>query len=1013
MPAAKSVPVLQAAFDGACCYCQPKPTILSLLAQGVLFRIDTVRYAGGKKRPRASSSFRRSNQLKERAEFRAQGGAASSSTAPTSSASCTSSAAVCDASESGGLKGHLEIYEQGGWFSFAGWNKRWWVVDGLVLYAYRTNDPDESPVENFHLDRVTSVTPSEYDAGSREFTFKLCTPTQVIHLAAESEADRERWVNGLLTLLLGEDAADSIVSGTISGACEGYVDKKRNGLLSLVTRSWDHRWLSVAKKDIYYYESHNATKAPLERLSLQLVRKVVPDQRDDRLFEVHMMDRTIHVHRAESEDERDRIVGHLNFLRQQFLNLFEMFSITDEDVAAAKTKPTPGFSFIDPTAVKKGDQLLLVEVHGRRRVRTQKVDVSVKSFRPSSVFILDAGTRIFQWNGSEAPRVCKGKALDVCSKIRTKERGGTIAHITLDQGKSSENNSDFWKLLKAQPSDVPASGTTAVIHMTRLYRVLGQEVDEGSRIKLIYEGALPRCELLSSKSCVTVDCGDELFVWVGKESVSYQRKLALALAKKLVKEEERASWATITREVENGETIIFKEKFSNFAGMLPINLQKKEQKKNTATAKAQEKIDVLKAMHHSAPQSESGVDDGSGEIVNMWRVEDFERYEVEPKDRGQFFDQESYIIHYKYMHRNKEANMVYFWQGRFSSRNEKGTSAYMTVDVSEDLSENEQTRVEQGKECAHFRQVFNKLHFVVLNGRRSTWSSDAAGLYRMVGTDHHKHPTQVHRSASSLSSLTAFVLADPPARSAFVWCGVGASDDASSRAQEFARHTIGPSGSVTVVEEGKESDDFWKALGGKKQYFRVSSKDECRPPRLFNLSGASGTIKVEEVFQYCQTDLDVRHISILDAFSAIYVWIGKNAPQAEKKMAVAVVQEYIQKSPFGHDVHVPVWVVNSYTEPEEFTVHFPGWSEKLFPKAMQGKRSSVTPFEELASSFSTKTFSYAELKQDPLPSGVDPTKLETYLSDGEFEEVFAMSKAEFRKLPVWKVEKMKQSVGLF
>eukprot|EP01094_Clydonella_sp_ATCC50884_P020937 TRINITY_DN447_c0_g1_i1.p3 TRINITY_DN447_c0_g1~~TRINITY_DN447_c0_g1_i1.p3 ORF type:complete len:197 (-),score=38.16 TRINITY_DN447_c0_g1_i1:1165-1755(-) len=194
MPAAKSVPVLQAAFDGACCYCQPKPTILSLLAQGVLFRIDTVRYAGGKKRPRASSSFRRSNQLKERAEFRAQGGAASSSTAPTSSASCTSSAAVCDASESGGLKGHLEIYEQGGWFSFAGWNKRWWVVDGLVLYAYRTNDPDESPVENFHLDRVTSVTPSEYDAGSREFTFKLCTPTQVIHLAAESEADRERWV---------------------------------------------------------------------------------------------------------------------------------------------------------------------------------------------------------------------------------------------------------------------------------------------------------------------------------------------------------------------------------------------------------------------------------------------------------------------------------------------------------------------------------------------------------------------------------------------------------------------------------------------------------------------------------------------------------------------------------------------------------------------------------------------------------------------------------------------------
>ena len=78
-----------------------------------------------------------------------------------------------------------------------------------------------------------------------------------------------------------------------------------------------------------------------------------------------------------------------------------------------------------------------------------------------------------------------------------------------------------------------------------------------------------------------------------------------------------------------------------------------------------------------------------------------------------------------------------------------------------------------------------------------------------------------------------------------------------------------------------------------------------------------------------------------------------------------------------------------------------------------------------------KTYSYEELLQDPLPPGVDSTRLEVckiivycvfiianilfqqYLTDEEFEKVFKMPRTDFMSIPAWKAERIKQDVGLF
>ena len=54
-----------------------------------------------------------------------------------------------------------------------------------------------------------------------------------------------------------------------------------------------------------------------------------------------------------------------------------------------------------------------------------------------------------------------------------------------------------------------------------------------------------------------------------------------------------------------------------------------------------------------------------------------------------------------------------------------------------------------------------------------------------------------------------------------------------------------------------------------------------------------------------------------------------------------------------------------------------------------------------------------QLQAGELPAGGDALKKEAYLTDAEFEAVFAMGKGAFAKLPAWKVKNLKQKQRLF
>jgi len=289
-------------------------------------------------------------------------------------------------------------------------------------------------------------------------------------------------------------------------------------------------------------------------------------------------------------------------------------------------------------------------------------------------------------------------------------------------------------------------------------------------------------------------------------------------------------------------------------------------------------------------------------------------------------------------------------------------------------------------------------------------------LYVVKGDcDHEAHPVEVASSSLELNTLHCAVLMT--SAHCYVWKGALCNQFETDAAVQFSEKASVP---VVVGEEGRsdqkaEFEPFWKILGHKGKYYGHDGSVTSRKPiRLFTCSNATGSVQVEEVFHFAQEDtLHYEHILILDLFHEVFVWIGKSATSLERKLGMEAAIEYVVSSPVGHTPDTPIWVIYPYAEPLAFTTNFPTWSREKYPASKRSHPPAQVPVMSVLQDYLPKVYSYEELLQDPLPPGVDSTRLEHYLTEEEFEKVFKMTRSEFVLIPAWKADKIKQDVGLF
>uniref|UniRef100_I3JEN2 Villin like n=1 Tax=Oreochromis niloticus TaxID=8128 RepID=I3JEN2_ORENI len=694
-----------------------------------------------------------------------------------------------------------------------------------------------------------------------------------------------------------------------------------------------------------------------------------------------------------------------------------------------------GFNHVETNAY---NVLRLLHVKGRKDVTATEVEVSWSSFNKGDIFLLDIGKAIVQWNGPQSNRREKLKAVLLAQDIRDRERGGR-AQIGVVEGGDERSSPELMKVLttvlgpkpsqlkEATSDDVPDSAQKNSVRLYHVYDNSGNLV-----IQEVAKQPLTQ-DLLKTSDCFILDNkGSSVMVWKGKKASKEERQGAMNRALSYIKAKKYPASTTVEVMAEGAESAIFKHLFKSWTD--------KDQTQGLGTthnvgkiAKVDNgKFDVMEL--HARPELAAQyrmVDDASGD-VKVWRIENLEPAEVDPKSYGQFYGGDCYLVLYSYKRAGQQQYILYIWQGRHATSDEIAASAFQAVSIDQKYNGAPvQVRVVMGKEPRHFLAIF-KGKLIIFEGGTGRPGvvnpAKDARLFQVRGTNElNTKATEVVARAASLSSNDVFLLKTD--NISYLWYGKGCNGDEREMGKVISdvlsRHE------KRVVMEGQEPAEFWIALGGKGSYAsdrRFEREEPLHSPRLFECSNQTGRFKITEVDDFAQCDLDEDDVMLLDTWEELFLWIGNSSYEYETKEALNSARDYLRTHPAGRDPDTPIIFVKQGYEPPTFTGWFNAWDPHkwsvnetdFFPRPSSPTRPQSGMSSSSASSLSSSgagKFLDPELlvnkTPDELPDGVDPTRKEDYLSDQDFENLLGSTRADFQRLPKWRQNDLKKKAGIF
>eukprot|EP01132_Coremiostelium_polycephalum_P008457 gene8457-10388_t len=699
----------------------------------------------------------------------------------------------------------------------------------------------------------------------------------------------------------------------------------------------------------------------------------------------------------------------------------------------------------------------LIRCSGRKNIIPVRVSLSVKSIRSTCCFVLDAKDTIYEWRGSKSNKMQIAKAMDLAGRIKNKEHSGRPNIVVVEESKPNPNvDSKFWQLLEGvQPKTIPEESKEELEAKPRsiLYKIKDTKDAKGNQTGLTTEmnkeKKLMRANV-TSQDCFILDCGSELYLWLGKSSDPFVKKNSYQLAQELLtKRKGRPQWVVVEKIPEGTETELFKDKFYDWTTSLPISMAPIPNKGRIADIK---KIEFnIESMFQPKPPPEyftKEIDDGSGSI-QIWRVKDHDKEFISDQSQyGHFYDGESYVILYKYQKKNRDQYIIYFWQGKNSTINEKGSSALLTVDLDDSIGGvATQIRVVQNKEPVHFIKIFGGF-IIVHKGIQSDVekrfqqvNEPKIKIYQLrqchlFGTEQQQQQYHIRVLESNNEDTLNFkfnsndIYIIESLESIYIWKGQYSSTLTSNNGQLLQNIILNlesnsiysklidnnNSRSIVILNESQGSIILKQQLLNNDKEIDNNVDNsiykyslEKLKIKLFQCSVSSGSYKAEIVCEWDQDDLDNEDVMILDAVPNIFVWIGRNSTLDERSQSMKTAITYSNHVQAGSEEPIVVYLVYSGQEPSLFTRYFHCWDDRKTIKSKVPKELVLVK-DYLAAL--DRTYTLEELTHRPPPS-LDKGRLESYLSDEEFLQVFKMDKSQFAELKTWKQEQLKKPLGLY
>ncbi|KAG5101662.1 hypothetical protein JHK84_046631 [Glycine max] len=537
-------------------------------------------------------------------------------------------------------------------------------------------------------------------------------------------------------------------------------------------------------------------------------------------------------------------------------------------------------------------------------VQYREITFARSSLNHDDIFILDTKSKIFQFNGSNSSIQERAKALEVVQYVKDTYHDGKCEIASIEDGKlmADSESGEFWGCFggfaplprrTVSDDDKPADS-----HPPKLLCV-----DKG-KAEPIETDSLTK-EFLDTNKCYILDCGLEVFAWMGRNTSLDERKSASVAADVT---------SLVSFFVLLSIFLMFKSKFDSWPQASDAPMSEEGRGKvagchyvplilsllgNFLALLKRQGLDV-KGLVKSEPKQEEPQPhiDCTGHL-QVWRVNGQEKILLPATDQSKFYNGDCYIFQYSYPGEDKEGHLIGTWIGKTSV----------------------EARIYEGSEPIQFHAILQSC--IVFKGGLSdgyknyiaekeipdeTYNEDGVALFRIQGTGpDNMQAIQVEPVASSLNSTYCYILHSGP--TVFIWSGgLATSDD-----QELVERMLD-----LIKDLGHNLSAKWLWSS-----WRPLKTDSGRRMLTENWP-------VKEIHNFSQDDLMTEDIYILDCHSEVFVWVGQQVDSKNRMQALTIGEKFLE-----HDFllealsrEAPIYIVKEGSEPPFFTRFFKWESAK-------------------------------------------------------------------------------------
>uniref|UniRef100_A0A915M8J2 Gelsolin-like domain-containing protein n=1 Tax=Meloidogyne javanica TaxID=6303 RepID=A0A915M8J2_MELJA len=298
---------------------------------------------------------------------------------------------------------------------------------------------------------------------------------------------------------------------------------------------------------------------------------------------------------------------------------------------------------------------------------------------------------------------------------------------------------------------------------------------------------------------------------------------------------------------------------------------------------------------------------GSCDNLWMWEIENFYPALIDPREHGQFYEADSYLI----LKTTREpsgslTHAIYYWIGEKTSLDKAMCAAVHAVNLRNHLGASCRTiREEMNDESDEFLELFSEeiVRRFILTVQEC--NQDFI-LYRAYINGPSVEMEAVPLSPESLDPRFVFLLdAD---KIIWIWSGSRSRVTFSNKVRLFAvkmnkRDKKGKA-EIESCNQLKTPDEFWEALTGSKTkpeepiFEHIPEDHKPERKRLYEVQLGMGYVELPQIelkndILYKEM-LKPKCVFILDCTSELFVWIGKKASRLLKMAGQKMATEFHQ-----------------------------------------------------------------------------------------------------------------------